>query len=463
MTNNGASAAPVFVLCGGRSGSTLLRFLLDAHPDLACPPETNLPALCAQLATVWSLIEGAPLSAERGDEPPVIPDAAIAGIRHTMDLMVGSYLTRRGKRRYCDKSLGTARFAGLIQRVYPEAKFLCLYRHPMDVIASGIEACPWGLNGYGFDPYIATTPGNVVFALARFWADNVAGILAAEAQLQGACHRVRYEDLVADPEAVADGIFRFLGVPPAPGISARCFSADRERFGPADYKIWHTSQITAGSVGRGWSVPAGMIAPQVLEQVNDLAQKLEYIAVDGNWGTAVVPADMRISTDDRISPDGPAAVAAPPGRPLVAERAAARLTEGLARLDDRFTLRWEPYLAESFGLVVTPPAGARGEAREQARWRVDLAQRTVTPQGDTEDDTHWDVIGPVGAWEKVLAGELNLNVALRNCDLRYLDTGETGAVASDNRIGMFADLLGITSWPRVAQDAPLITTVAARG
>jgi Sulfotransferase family len=37
-------AAPVFVLCMGRSGSTLLRFLLDAHPDLACPPETSLPA-----------------------------------------------------------------------------------------------------------------------------------------------------------------------------------------------------------------------------------------------------------------------------------------------------------------------------------------------------------------------------------------------------------------------------------
>jgi Sulfotransferase family len=97
-------ADPVFVLCNGRSGSTLLRFLLDAHPDLACPPETNLPALCAQLATVWSLIEGAPLSQNRGDEPLVIPEAAIAGIRTTMDNMIGSYLQRRGKKRYCDKS-----------------------------------------------------------------------------------------------------------------------------------------------------------------------------------------------------------------------------------------------------------------------------------------------------------------------------------------------------------------------
>src|SRR6266487_2865622 len=95
---------PVFVMCNGRSGSTLLRFLLDAHPDLACPPETNLPGLCAQLATVWSLIEGAALSVNRGDEPPDIPAAAITGIRRTMDMMVGSYLVRRGKRRYCDKS-----------------------------------------------------------------------------------------------------------------------------------------------------------------------------------------------------------------------------------------------------------------------------------------------------------------------------------------------------------------------
>jgi hypothetical protein len=92
-----AFADPVFALCNGRSGSTLLRFLLDAHPDLACPPETSLPALCAQLATVWSLIEGAPLAQNRGDEPPVIPEAAITGVRATMDNMIGSYLQRRGR------------------------------------------------------------------------------------------------------------------------------------------------------------------------------------------------------------------------------------------------------------------------------------------------------------------------------------------------------------------------------
>ena len=57
MRDDGETADdPVFVLCAGRSGSTLLRFLLDAHPDLACPPETRLPWLARQLATALSLI-----------------------------------------------------------------------------------------------------------------------------------------------------------------------------------------------------------------------------------------------------------------------------------------------------------------------------------------------------------------------------------------------------------------------
>lgn len=33
---------PVFLACGARFGSTLLRYLLRAHPDVWCPAETNL-------------------------------------------------------------------------------------------------------------------------------------------------------------------------------------------------------------------------------------------------------------------------------------------------------------------------------------------------------------------------------------------------------------------------------------
>ena len=456
VPSNGSRASrapgpPVFVLCNGRSGSTLLRFLLDAHPQLACPPETNLPAMAAQLATVWSLIEGAPLSAERGDEPPVIPDAAIAGVRRTMDEMTGSYLARRGKKRYCDKSLGAARFAELLLRVYPEAKFLCLYRHPMDVIASGIEACPWGLNGYGFDSYIASTPGNVVWALARFWLDGAGVTLAAEEKFASSCHRVRYEDLVADPEEVTAGIFEFLGVPPDPGISGRCFSPERERFGPADYKIWHTSQISGSSVGRGWSVPAAMIPPQEKQALTELTDKLGYLSVDDEWGTAGVPADLRVAGSHRLA-CGPGSVERPESA-IVGDR----LEAGLPRADSGFSRRWGACSGEAFMIVATPPAGV-GAARE-SRWRVDLAAGTVTHVPTAAgDDTAFDVVGSVDAWQAVLGGHTNLGVAMRRCELRYCDTGDAGPVVADLRIDMLADLLGLApSWqvmPRRA-DLPL--------
>jgi hypothetical protein len=451
-------ADPVFVLCNGRSGSTLLRFLLDAHPELACPPETNLPALCAQLATVWSLIEGAPLSAIRGDEPPEIPDAAIAGVRQTMDRMVGSYLSRRGKKRYCDKSLATARFAELLLRVYPEARFLCLYRHPMDVIASGLEACPWGLNGYGFDPYIATTPGNAVLALARFWADNAAETLAAEEQFPDRCLRVRYEDLVTDPERTAAEIFAFLDAAQAPGISAACFSADRERFGPGDYKIWYTSRISAGSVGRGWSVPVGMVAPQVLAGLNELAAKLGYLQVDGDWGTTAPPLDLRLpqapraeASDARAAVPAPrsaapapsqaaARVAAAPG-PELSQLLGRRLREGMRGIGSDLARYTGPLAAESF-VTVWIPADPN---RPAEHWLVDLRDRSVNFVSQAaQRDSDWDVVGSAAAWEQVINGRLNISVAIRACQLRYCDDGDgADPLGSDSRIGLLARLLGL--------------------
>jgi hypothetical protein len=472
----GTFADPVFVLCNGRSGSTLLRFLLDAHPELACPPETNLPGLCVQLATVWSLIEGAPLSANRGDEPPEVPEAAIAGVRETMDRMVGSYLARRGKKRYCDKSLGTARYAQLLTRVYPHARFICVYRHPMDVVASGIEACPWGLNGYGFDPYIAATPGNMVMALANFWADNVQVTLAAEEMFGDQCYRLRYEDLVTDPETVMAQLFEFLAVAPAPGISDVCFSAERERYGPADYKIWYTSKISPDSVGRGWSVPAGMIAPQVLEMINELAGRLGYMAVDGDWGTTAPPADLRVpvtappagadgaapaeaeGTDTAAggTPEAMEAEGAPEvvkeKRPVVAASGPVhsawlgeRLRAGLASTArDGRAAQWGTQGSETFVVI----AVTKDQEYPADYWLADLGQATVTRvTKDAQEDSDWDAIGTVSAWEQVIEGEVNLSVALRSCALRYCDNGEAHPLVADTRVAILAQLLGLVNLP----------------
>ena len=67
------SANPVFVLCSGRSGLTLLRFLLDAHPDLACPPEMKLPPAVAYFITLWSDMEKLSSSSDPGNGAAGVP------------------------------------------------------------------------------------------------------------------------------------------------------------------------------------------------------------------------------------------------------------------------------------------------------------------------------------------------------------------------------------------------------
>jgi hypothetical protein len=449
------SADPVFVLCMARSGSTLLRFLLDAHPDLASPPETDLPALCSQLTKTWSVLAGTPIEKTRNGEPPVLPEPLRASVQYAMSQLIGQHLARRGKKCFCDKSLFTAKHVSLLLQIFPGAKFICLYRHPMDMIASGIEACPWGLKGFGFDTYAASSPGNGVLALSRFWADHAREIREVEERYPQRCCRVRYEDLVNDPEAVADGVFGFLGVPSSPGISARCFAPERERRGPGDYKIWQTSRITADSVGRGWSIPADQIEQPVRERVNELADELGYVRVDEKWSVSDTPPDLRVSHGGTSSPGPVPSARSTRQMPRAFLLLGDRLQAGLFRVSDRFVRAWEPCAGESFLVVATSPVGDD----RMARWRVDLAARTVTladassDRGSADDGVAWQLAGAAITWEQVLGGTKNLNVALRHRELRYADTGTTPGPVTVARVGMLADLLGITSW-RSAEGPP---------
>jgi len=471
---SGAGNDPVFVLCAGRSGSTLLRFLLDAHPDLACPPETRLPWLARQLATAWAVIEDAGASGPAGQSADgnsadaAIPAPVAEGLRRSLDPMMASYLRRRGKRRYCDKSLGAAQQAGLLLRIWPGTRFVCLYRHPMDVIASGIEASPWGLTSYGFEPYIGSPPDNNVAALARYWLDYTTSIVAAEERFADRCLPVRYEDLVTDPDGQIARIFEFIGAAPAPGIVARCFGPEHQRFGPGDYKIWNTSGVSADSVGRGWTMPAGKIPAPLLGRVNELAEGLGYLRVGPQWGTGAKPADLRTRKDEPASAAGePGAASAAvsddgsgegPGRasdgasgrapaalPDWAHAVDERVRAGLARVGEQFGRAHGSRARESVLLFVNAPAWADADAW----WRLDLAAGSVSAGlGDAGEDCDWSLTGSAQAWDRLLGGQANLGVAFRRGDLRYADKGDAGAgsIGADTRVAALTDLLGLSPW-----------------
>ncbi|MGH2952033.1 MAG: sulfotransferase family protein, partial [Solirubrobacterales bacterium] len=136
-----------FVVGVGRSGTTLLRLMLDAHPRLAIPPETHfLPELIAQArqrvpadelvseivaARNWDDF-GLDAGALRG-RVAALDDARAAPV---LRAFYSLYAERQGKQRWGDKTPIYVKRMRLISAVLPEARFVHLIRDGRDVALS---------------------------------------------------------------------------------------------------------------------------------------------------------------------------------------------------------------------------------------------------------------------------------------------------------------------------------------
>jgi hypothetical protein len=121
-----------------------------------------------------------------------LPEVAREWILQAIQKPMTEYCAPHGKRIYCDKSLDSVWNLELVRTLFPEVRVVMVFRHVMDTVASGIEASPWGFNAYGYAPYVQTSPGNAVAALASYWLDHVNVALAWEKDHPELCHRVRY-------------------------------------------------------------------------------------------------------------------------------------------------------------------------------------------------------------------------------------------------------------------------------
>ncbi len=222
---------------------------------------------------------------------PPLPESTRLWIRDAMLKPMREYCDCGRKRLYIDKSLDSVFYLELVRQVFPDLRCVLTVRHVMDTIASGIEASPWGFNAYGYGPYVQSSPGNTVVALARYWLDHVEQALAWEKNHSEACHRVRYEDLVLQPEATVSELQRFLEVRHDLTVLRSAFDRERTR-GPGDYKVEHTSSVHTDSIGHGKRVPVAMIPPPLLNAINEKLEQLGYPALDRSWNTAerAVPA-----------------------------------------------------------------------------------------------------------------------------------------------------------------------------
>jgi len=307
MTSAAPSEPPscriAFLVGAPRSGTTLLRTLLGAHPEVACPGETGLPLLIAQLARVWYTVCTDGVDAHMPAPPPDVlahmRDAAFAPIEH--------FCRALGKDVYCDKSLDAPGFLAAIDQVFPEAQYILAFRHPMDVVVSGLEASRWGFRAFGYAPYVQSSLGNFVAALLTHWLERVRLALDFEEAHGARCRRVRYEDLVAMPGDALASLFDFLQVQPDDAALARAFTGPRVALTPGDTKIAYTDTVHGRSVGRGRTVPIGLVPASLLAGVNEALAALGYGLLDDNWNTAttnlaVVRAENWAQTLERSMP-----------------------------------------------------------------------------------------------------------------------------------------------------------------
>lgn len=408
------------VVGAARSGTTLTRLLLDAHPEVGCPSEAGLPTLMEHLARVWSMVnadrvigeapndpgigvgEGAPPA--RWDEPErpdddardsahdlsgesKLPRAARDWILRTVNEPMTAYCARGSKRVYCDKSLDSVYHLELVHELMPAARMVLVFRHVMDTVASGIEASPWGFQAYGYAPYVQAQPGNSVAALASYWLDHVSKALIWEQGHSEICHRVRYEDLVLRPEETVAAIQCFLGVAEDLSVLHRAFDRAPPR-GPGDYKVEHTTAVHASSIGHGKRVPVGMLPPALLGALNEKLEALGYDALDRGWNAAERPVDGG-------------------GQGIWASRLRA-LMEGTR----------VPAITElgSFAVVA--------EDHRELRWVIDAEVGTIEQR---DGDVDGVLTGTAEDLVLALTGEENLGVLLRSGRLRHVLADEDQA------------------------------------
>lgn len=194
---NEPTPAP-FVVGVSRSGTTLMRLMLDAHPELAIPPETHfIPKLIrehnrsddpaeAAIETITTHRRWPDFNLAESDLRERIEALSDPTVANVLRAFYGLYAEREGKSRWGDKSPPYVRKMRRINRFLPEARFVHLIRDGRDVALSLVEV-EWG-------------PSTVAEA-AEKW---VGWIERARRQAKRIPHYVeaRYEDLVADPEPV---------------------------------------------------------------------------------------------------------------------------------------------------------------------------------------------------------------------------------------------------------------------
>jgi hypothetical protein len=208
-----ADSPPFFIVGNDRSGTTMLRLILDRSREAAVPPESmfladfapvrrkgNLanPAEAARfLARLWNHPRVRLWKLSGG--PPAVPPALSheEAYRLAVEAPFRSYAAAHGKTRWGDKTPAYLHWLDELLAVWPSARIVVLVRDGRDVALSVVRM-PFGPNNH--------------WAAARWWARGIRAGQAAERKYPEQVLTVRYEDVVGDPRTHTARISAHVGV-----------------------------------------------------------------------------------------------------------------------------------------------------------------------------------------------------------------------------------------------------------
>ena len=182
-----------------RSGTTLLRVMLDAHPDIRCGEETRVIPRIISMRSKWIKAEKEHRRLkEAGMSDETLDDATRA--------FISDIIAANGPMapHLCNKDPLVLNYMPDVVRLYPKAKFILMIRDGR-AVAYSIVNRNVTITGVDSKSYVSA---------ALFW-NKVVQRMTTDCRYLGRhrCLQVHYEELVANPRHWMEQILQFLDIP----------------------------------------------------------------------------------------------------------------------------------------------------------------------------------------------------------------------------------------------------------
>ena len=266
-----------------RSGTTLLRRLLGNHSSIASPGETGLFRGAANFLKKDTTGVGVELGVLSGLGHIGVNENQIKSrLIDFVFAFLDEYTQKAGKKRWLEKDAFNAFSLPEIEDIFADrVRYICLVRHGLDVAVSLDEFSQKSRTYVSELHNYIQRSANPLEAFATAWVD-VSSNLRNLLQSQGDnAILVKYEDLVADPDAELERILHFLSEPAEDGMIENALS-DSESIGLSDWKSYARGSIDTESIGRWSSLPPYTIA-RLASIANETLQVFGYDEIGDEW------------------------------------------------------------------------------------------------------------------------------------------------------------------------------------